>query len=408
MVAHRAARLGCRGHRSFEEGLAVASPITTPAPVGRRSLTYVPGLDGVRGLAILMVVGLHVGYILRANGKSYLPGGFLGVDVFFVLSGYLITALLLKERSETGGNSFRKFYARRACRLLPALAAVLLVHLLYALQQGLSLRRELEALASIAFYVSNLTQSAHHYMPAELSHTWSLAVEEQFYFVWPAAFVLLMAWLAHRRNRETQLLPWLFGAAIAATVAIRIIVWRSNGFPAAYMLPFCRADALLVGCGLAFWRRHGNAGRKVTTAAGWAGLIGLLCLAFFWSETSSAMYYGGFTVVAVLSAAVINAVLERGRGLAEVFSVRPLVAIGRVSYGLYLWHILLIALLVQHTAGHVWWGPKKKAAVGLALSAVATVVSWFLIERPVLRLKDRFQPGAPRPAASLETAPAAG
>jgi peptidoglycan/LPS O-acetylase OafA/YrhL len=365
-----------------------------------------PSLDGVRALAILLVVALHFGFIVHpaTTGlpKSYVPGGFAGVDVFFVLSGFLITSLLLEERQRRGAVSLNLFYIRRGLRLLPALALLLAVHLVYALQQGLSIKREAEALASIAFYASNVTQSVHKFMPAELSHTWSLAVEEQFYLVWPGLLLVLLSARAFTKSgRERLPLGWTFVGALLLTNVARIIVWRTQGYPAAYMLPYCHADGLIVGCGLAFLRRDGRLPVKGAAVAGWLGLGALLAFALFYPQTSSrnAIYYGGYTLIALASAAIINAVLVGEERLNRAFSWTPLVATGRVSYGLYLWHVMIFELLLQHNLGLGRW---PRAILGLVLSLAATLVSWFVVEQPALRLKTRY---STRPRVSPTVAP---
>lgn len=357
------------------------------------SSRHLSSLDGVRGLAILLVVALHFGFVVHPATaglpKSYVPGGFAGVDVFFVLSGFLITSLLLEERDRRRSISFSRFYVRRALRLLPALALLLAAHLVYALQQGLSIRREAEALASIAFYASNVTQSLHMYMPSELSHTWSLAVEEQFYLVWPALLLLLSVWAAKRTERGGSRLVWIFVGALVVTNVARVIVWRTQGYPAAYILPYCHADGLIIGCGLAYLRHTGRLPKKGASPAGWLGLAGLVAFALFFPQGSTAnvIYYGGYTIIALAAAAILNALLVEAAQLGRLFSWTPLVATGRVSYGLYLWHVMILELLLQHTLGLSAW---PRAIFGLLLSLVATLLSWFLVEQPALRLKARY------------------
>lgn len=342
-----------------------------------------------------MVVALHVGYILHPPGpglpRTYVPGGFAGVDVFFVLSGFLITTLLLQERRRTGELSLAKFYARRAFRLLPALALLLAAHLVYALYEGLSFRGEVEALTSIAFYSSNFTQSFHLYMPSELSHTWTLALEEQFYLLWPGLLVLAFA-VAYRRHRSAPvMLPALVVALIVNDIT-RIVVWRTQGYPAAYMLPYCHADGLIIGSMLAFVVQQGYTPTKRTQTVGWLGGAGLVAFSLFWVQGKSAnsAFYGVYTVIALAAALLISGALAEGGSLNRVLSWNPLVAVGRVSYGLYLWHAFILTVLLQHTLGLGRW---PRVGFGLALSAAATLLSWRLVEQPALRLKRRFQSG---------------
>lgn len=357
------------------------------------SKRHLPALDGLRGLAVLMVVAYHVGYVVRPTGagvpKTYAPGGFAGVDVFFVLSGFLITGLLLQERERRGSISFRQFYARRALRLLPALGLLLATDLVYVGYEGLSLRREAETLLSIIFYSSNVTQSLHLYIATELSHTWSLAVEEQFYIVWPSLLLAMLA-LRMRRPSYSRILPAMFAATLVATNIARILTWRSQGYPAAYMMPYCHADGLIIGCGLAFLWRNGRLPARNAGAFGWAGLLGLIAFTFLWTQGHDrvAIYYGGYTILGLAAACILNAILVGSKGLDGLLSWRPLRAVGRVSYGLYLWHFMIFEILAQHNSlGLDWWA---RAAVVLLLSAGATLTSWYCVEQPFLRLKARY------------------
>ena len=374
-----------------------AEPTKSAAPstVSTLSATRSPALDGIRAIAVLLVVALHAGFLVHPVGaglpRSYVPGGFAGVDVFFVLSGFLITTLLLQERTKRGAISYRWFYIRRGLRLLPALAALLVVHLLYAIQQGRPLLPELKALTSIAFYASNFTQSFHYYMPRELVHTWTLAVEEQFYLVWPVALTLILAWRARHGRSSRWPVPSALVVALIVTNVVRIIEWKTQGYPAAYELPYCHADGLVIGAMLAFAHHNGRPPRRGAEVAGWAGLVFLLAFAVFWvtGSDANAIYYGGPTVLALASAAVINAVLLGSGRLTRLLSWRPMIGIGRVSYGLYLWHVMVLEILVEHTLGLSPW---PRLLVALAITAAATLASWWLIEQPALRLKDRFEP----------------
>jgi len=349
-----------------------------------------------------MVVTLHVGYVVHPGGpglpQTHAPGGFAGVDVFFVLSGFLITGLLLEERHRRGGVSLRRFYARRAFRLMPALGLLLLTHLVYGAYEGISLKAEVKTLLSITFYSSDVTQSLHLYMPAELSHAWSLAVEEQFYLVWPSLLLLLLAWRVQVSRLSTSILPWAFVATLVATNVARTLTWRAQGYPAAYMMPYCHSDGLIIGCALACLnRRQGKLPVRNAGLLGWAGFLGLVGFTFLWTQgpDGAAVYYGGFTLIALTAAAVMNAVLTTSKWLHGLFSWRPLRALGTVSYGLYLWHVMILDLIVQHGFGLGAW---PRAIVGLALSATATVISWYCMEQPFLRLKARYGPQSAVPS----------
>ena len=353
----------------------------TTIAAGRR-LGRLPALDGVRGVAVLLVMALHVGLMLRP-GTGLAPGGLIGVDMFFVLSGFLITSLLLDERSVTGGVSMRAFYMRRALRLLPALFALMAVQFGYALAKNVPVQTEIKRLLPIIFYVSNWAQSMGGHVPKELGHTWTLAVEEQFYLVWPAVVLLLVHFVRSRRGVVS-----LLTLGIIASALIRAWIWKyGSHWPAAYMRTAARADGLLMGALAAFlWRWNALAVRWVRAVA-WAAVAGLVVMVPLWKATSSGMFYGGFTVAAFGTAAIIVAVALGGWRLERLFALRPLRAVGRVSYGLYLWHVFIITVIGAELPK---WSRSERALLAVVLSAIATVLSWWLVEAPFLRLKERF------------------
>jgi peptidoglycan/LPS O-acetylase OafA/YrhL len=354
-----------------------------PEPRPERFLGRVPGLDGVRGLGVLLVVGLHLGFILSPRKGGLLTGGWVGVDVFFVLSGFLITSLLLDERAKTRGIAFGAFYIRRACRLLPALAALLAAHVVYAMVKGLPMRIEAKAVLAIAAYASNWAQAFGFAMPKGLVHTWTLSVEEQFYFVWPTALLVLVKTARSRRTIVAVLV-----AAIAASASIRVWIWVfGSGFPAAYMRTDARADGLLIGALFAFLWRWQVLPRRLVNAAASAALVGIGVIAVFWSNQSPTLFYGGFTVAAVAAAMIIVAVADGDWRPSAVFETRPLRAVGRVSYGLYLWHILVLYIIAPEIPD---WPPVAKATLIAAVSAAMTYASWQIVEKPFLRLKERW------------------
>src|ERR1700675_3390427 len=191
-----------------------------------RTLVHVSALNGLRGIAVLLVVGSHATIAFRpALIDTVLPGGFLGVDIFFVLSGFLITSLLLNEQSKTpsGHVSFRGFYRRRALRLLPALFALLAAHLIYTLVTGLPIGLEIESIFAALFYVSNWVMVRGHDLSGGLQHLWTLSVEEQFYLVWP---ILIVALVGIRRSLRFTL--WVLCAAIVAVAVWRAMLWKDG------------------------------------------------------------------------------------------------------------------------------------------------------------------------------------
>jgi peptidoglycan/LPS O-acetylase OafA/YrhL len=365
-------------------------------------LGYRPALDGLRALAVVAVLLYH-------GGVPWAAGGFLGVDVFFVLSGFLITSLLVQEWTRTGRIALRAFWLRRARRLLPALLLVLLAVAAYSLAAGQQQARlRGDALATVG-YVSNwwFMVSGQSYFdqfvaPSPLRHTWSLAIEEQFYIVFPLLLVLLLGRvrLGLRGVRAVLLVGALGSAALMAAV------YEPFTDPSrVYYGSDTRVQALLLGAVLAlspslttparpvFVRLRGRLVRLPGSALlGWLALGGLLTMFAFARELSPWMYRGGFTLAAVLSAVLVASV-SRGPDsrLARLLALRPVVAVGVVSYGLYLWHWPVYVALGRERTGVD--GPMLLAA-RLAVTGLLAYLSFRLVEEPIRtqRLQRWFTP----------------
>ncbi|HWL35953.1 MAG TPA: acyltransferase family protein [Frankiaceae bacterium] len=336
-------------------------------------LPYVPALDGVRGVAVLAVLLFH-------GGVSWLPGGFLGVDAFFVLSGYLITGLLL------AGVPLRTFWSRRVRRLLPALALLVLVVLCLGSVLNAAPRDALGALTYLSNWRSYATGGGYFASfadPSAFKHTWSLAVEAQFYVVWPLLVVCVC-----RRARGPVLAAAGVGALVSA--AAMAASFRPGGDPArAYYGTDTRIQALLVGAALAVVLARA----AVPRAIGWSGLAGVGLTLWVWhtaSGTSDDLYGGGFLLAAVATAAVIASVVLLPSGpLARALSVRPLRAVGIVSYGVYLWHWPVFLLLTGARTGlSGFW----LLALRFAATAACTAVSWYAVEVPARTWSPRLPP----------------
>ena len=337
-------------------------------------LGYRPALDGVRAVSVIAVVLYHA-------HLSWIPGGFLGVEVFFVVSGFLITALLLGEHGQTGTIDLRQFWLRRARRLLPALFTMLLVVLVVSSfvhpDSAADFRRDV--LPSV-FYFSNWWQIhgidepyfAATVLPV-LRHLWSLAVEEQWYLVWP----IVAVWLLRKRVRGP-----LVCAAAASAVVVFTASWARDGeafrLNWLYLGTFSRSSGLLLGAALAFWwfRRPTLLGSR-STFAGVAAATGLVVLFATQHVDSIALYRGGLVAATLASASLVAAVMHDGP-VARAFACRPLVAIGRRSYGLYLWHWPLFVFLdARNSVGRL---------VGaLAVTVVLNEIVFRLIETPSRR-----------------------
>ena len=383
-------------------------------------MLYLPALDGVRALAVAAVLLYHAG-LARAGG------GFLGVDVFFVLSGFLITSLLLGEHISTGRVRLGRFWSRRARRLLPALFVMLAAVAAYAAflaPPGTlgALRRA--ALATLA-YGANWNQIAggQGYFaqlaaPSPLLHTWSLAIEEQFYVVWPLVVVGLLS-LGRRRGQADSpshrtlrpLLAFCAAGTAASAAAMALLFHGGAGINRVYYGTDTRAQDLLLGAALAVALRMRRdpwapaatrAGRAAAAAAGGAGLAVVGWAVVAATGSSSWLYQGGCAGVAAATGAVLAAVLVAPRGgLARLFSLPTVSYVGRISYGLYLWHwpVFLVA-------DHARTGLSGTSLLGVRVGAslVVAAASYHLLEVPIRRgalPRWRAWIGAPAAAAGV-------
>jgi peptidoglycan/LPS O-acetylase OafA/YrhL len=353
----------------------------------------VAGLDGVRGLAILLVLVSH--------GLGLLTAGMIGVLVFFVLSGYLITGILVSEHRRTGRISLRAFYVRRALRLLPALLVLLALLALTPLWPALEVsgREALRGVVFGALYLTDFTLGFQLDNPQPIAHLWSLAVEEQFYLLWPITLVGLLRMPSTRRLAVVRRL-------IAVAVLVRLVTMAVSGpldwfF---YALPTTWADCLLLGAALALvrhdapdlWARiERRASQPSTFAAAAAVVLGTSSVAAaFWSPV---MYTIGIPVVAVAAGVLVVAAATgasaAGAGLLRTAPARWL---GDHSYSLYLYNSFCV-LFLQRVIG----AGLPQRLLGVALAIVLAVLSRRYVERPFLRLKDRLDD---RPAAAATPA----
>jgi peptidoglycan/LPS O-acetylase OafA/YrhL len=349
-----------------------------------------PDIEGLRGIAVTLVLLFHVGLLSAASVQ--LTGGFIGVDLFFVVSGYLITGLLIRERERNGRISFSRFYARRVRRIMPAAAVTLLICLPFANTLVTLVDRSsvMQDAASAALSIANVRfqLTTDYFNPVNYSpflHFWSLGVEEQFYFVWPA-LMAVAAWKAPRIGSGLAL-----GFIVVVSLAASIVVSNENATNAFYMLP-TRAWQLASGGLLAVWtgsldslpRALRSLFGALLSVAGWAALAVLLAAAYL-IDSQTTLYPGTVAIWPTLAGVVLLASGPRPFGPGLILRLPPVRLIGKISYSLYLWHWPILIL------GGMWLaGPTgtitPAQAIALALVAVpVSWVSWFLVEEPFRR-----------------------
>ena len=345
-------------------------------PRGR--MQHQPALDGLRGAAVAGVLLFHAGH---------LRGGYLGVDAFFVLSGFLITSLLLAEGARTGTVALGAFWARRARRLLPALLAVLAFVAVYSLVVASAAERTTirgDGIATLGYFAnwraifSGTDYWALFGSPSPLEHTWSLAIEEQFYLVWPLLLVAIAA--APRRV-----------LALAGGLAIASFVWMQVLYDPAspsrvYFGTDTRLASILIGAALAAWvarRGHVARGRPraILELVAWTSVV---LLTFAWLRldgSSTVLYRGGLFVTALAVAGVIAAAVHPQRGgVNRVLSFGPLCALGLISYGVYLWHWPIYVWLDEQRTHLDGWA---LVALRIAITIAVATLSYFLLEQPI-------------------------
>jgi peptidoglycan/LPS O-acetylase OafA/YrhL len=346
-----------------------------PPPLG-----YRPALDGLRGFSVLCVMGFH---------SFLLPGGgFLGVDIFFVLSGFLITNLLLAERAATGGLNLRRFYVRRARRLVPGLlVAVTAFLLISAVADRGRLRDDALAAATGLAYITNILVSIVATWSTGIEHLWTLAAEEQFYLLWP---VILIA--ATRRNVSRRALTTGVGIVVLAMWTERLALTLAGASQhRLYFAPDTSLDAIVIGCFLALLHDGGYVERACTNAFVRTRVVptclGIaLALILGIPDTGPRwIYEWGLSVFGVAVAVVLGSVITDPQSpVAGVLARRRLVALGRISYGVYLWHPILLY------AAHV----PKLASIPCAIGAAA-------LSNRYVEQRFRRRPRAPLPPAPV-------
>jgi peptidoglycan/LPS O-acetylase OafA/YrhL len=345
------------------------------------TIAYQPALDGVRALAVAAVLLFHA----EVPGFS---GGYLGVSVFFTLSGYLITSLLITEHARTGAISMSGFYARRVRRLLPAslvcLAGIVAISEMTDVFVGVAeLRRQvIGALLQVSNWVFLAGEGSYQQLfqqaggaRSPVEHFWSLSIEEQFYWLWPPTMAFLLARCGTRRSRTLAL-----GAITLCFAAAAPIIAALFGPDAAYWATPARVGEILIGALLALVLH----GRSVPRVAGWLAPLALIAIAVCvvtFPAAGGPAYHGWLPAFAVASALLVLG-LQAESPLRDVLSTRPLVWLGGISYGVYLYHWPIYVIADEQRTGLDGW---QLVAVRVALSLAIAEISYRLIEGPIRR-----------------------
>jgi peptidoglycan/LPS O-acetylase OafA/YrhL len=357
----------------------VAAPIVNGAEL---TLGHRPPLTGIRGVAVLAVLAHHVW------GRGVGGGGHVGVGMFFVLSGFLITSLLVEEHLQHGRVKLGQFYIRRAIRLIPALYAMLLVVAVVSLifLQGDARSWVLKSVGAAALYLTGFASFFGYGVHPSVGPTWSLAVEEQFYLAWP--FFLLFAFKLRWSLRVTAGVT--IGLA-AAVIAFRIASWLWWGGKV-YQLPTTWADALFIGCALGLAWKAGLLPKRLPRIVPWIAWFGLGALSLYPIHSSTFTYAFVLTAIAILAAVVIYcSLIDEDSTVSRILGCVPLQWTGNRSYAIYLWNAPLIFLVPDGIPG--------REILLIAAAAVTLIVaeaSWRVVEAPMLRLKRRFASPLPR------------
>ena len=393
-------------------GAVAGAPVETAepgtAPAGRPTPAYavtgrhLPALTGLRGVAVIGVVAYHL-------QLGWASGGYLGVDLFFVLSGFLISTLLLEEWAGKGRIDLAAFWGRRARRLLPALFLVVIALALYLVLNGLLGGPGANGLVDLSglrgdaistlLYVNNWhaiyahqSYFAQFSAPSPLQHTWSLAIEEQFYLVWPLLVLVLLR--IGRRAWRGAGVALAVGLGLASGLLMALLFHPGAGDPTrVYFGTDTRLFDLMAGAALAFAAAaRGQPRRQARRGLHVAGPVAAAVLALFWVRAGTPtglptnfMFEGGFLICAALAAVVVAdaRLVEPGR-FGRALAWKPLHFIGTISYGVYLWHWPVIVYLTGTRTGLSGWSlDLARIAATLALSTA----SYYLVERPVRRAR---------------------
>jgi peptidoglycan/LPS O-acetylase OafA/YrhL len=358
--------------------------IDTIMNYSKDSADYIPEFDGIRGISILIVMIFHA-------KAPFLKGGYIGVDIFFVLSGFLITFILLNEYNKTDRIDLRLFYVKRVLRLAPALIFLLVFINLYSqiyLDNSAAKSTFIDSII-VLFYSVNWSRAFGIHSPYYLAHCWSLSIEEQFYFIWPIIFLVIL----RNIKSKTKVLYIVLFVAFTIWFYRIYLIYGNATIMRLYNGLDSRADALLIGCSLALFISNNEIGTKKIAFLGLLLkylapisllFIVLICLLVHWKNIN--MYYWGFFVVELCSAVLIlNVYICKNSIINVVLRTRLLTLVGCISYGLYLYHYPIYKVMAE--VGYSW---KQVMSFGTIATFAIAILSYYLIEKPALRLKRKY------------------
>jgi len=349
-----------------------------------RKLSYVPELDGMRGFAILAVMCFH------AN-VPFLMGGFIGVDVFFVLSGFLITSLIINEYDATSKLNLKNFYMRRLLRLGPALLLLLLIFSLFSiifLSKDEAQSNLIDTIISL-FYMSNWARALSIHPPDYLGHTWSLSIEEQFYILWPLTLLVLLRIF---NNRWTvAFVVFLF--AMTAWLLRIYLIYSGSSFERLYNGLDTRADSLMIGCVFGIILSSDLLNNRIKNILSkWLSILSpfsIFCLIFIsvgmrWKNPQ--MYYWVFFAIEIFTAVLLLHLFINNNSLIhKLLSMRWIVWVGSISYGLYLWHYPIYRILYSLSYRGI-----ELITYGAIVTFMISAFSFYMLEKPFLKIKKNY------------------
>ncbi len=370
--------------------MSIIGPVTENLPPSFVAFRHTPALDGVRGIAIIVVMIFHLEWIINAIGP-YVKGGFLGVDIFFVLSGFLITSILLVEYERTSMLSLKNFYVRRSLRLMPALWLFIICFYIFGPHMLPGFNEKVQEgpydFVYALTYTMNWVSATDSVTNLNLNHTWSLSIEEQFYILWS---LILFKSFSEKRSRKTIFFLTV-GLIMALGISRAVRAALGSNTRILYYSTDTRIDSLLVGCatsmifiwGLIPQKRLKTIWFKVLL---WVSIIAsVICVATF-SHVDVALFIYGLPVFTLSNAVIIYwLVTTEGTLLHKLLENRFLGWIGKISYGLYLWHFFLYDYAKNTFADRF-----TQVFVGITMAFTISALSYYLLEQPFLRLKHLF------------------